>query len=125
MGEFVNSTQVRFNQSYVSCGVVEVHHLPDESPSRTAFALANHLYHKANGRPAAFAIWSDVVDRVSSRGAALADTITKLKVGSVFATQREVNPKTGNVIQVWLFHIDHDAFRKFYTEEFVNRLAQD
>lgn len=124
MGEFVNSKQARFNASHVSCGVLEVHHLPDESPSATVFAIANNLYHKANGRPAAFVMFSDVVDRRESRGLALAAEIKGLKIGELYESAKEVNPKTGHVIRLWVLNIDHTVFRKWYTEEYVNRITE-
>jgi hypothetical protein len=124
VGDFVNSRQARFDKSHVSCGVLEVHHLPDESPTRTVFAIANHLYHKANGRPAAFLLFSDVVDRENSRGAALAAAIKALNFGEFTESTKAVNPKTGNVIRVWLWNINHDQFRRWYTEEYANRIEE-
>jgi hypothetical protein len=124
MGEYVNSKQSRFNVSYVSCGVVEVHHLPDESPAQTLFAIGNNLYHKANGRPAAFVVFSDVVDRKESRGASLAELVKTMRIGDLFESAKVVNPKTGNTIRLWVLTINHDSFRKWYAEEFVNRISE-
>lgn len=124
MGEYTNSKQSRFNRSYVSCGVVKVHHLPDESPAATLFAVGNHLYHKANGRPAAFVIFSDTVGKRESRGASLAELIATMKIGELYATRKAVNPKTGNTIRLWVLTVDHDSFRKWYSEEFVNRINE-
>lgn len=123
MGEFVNSKQVRFDRSHVSCGVMEVHHLPDESASKTLFAICNALYHKANGRPSAFVMFSDTVDVQDSRGLRLAKEIDKT-FGGLFASPRTVNPRTGNVICVWMWTIDHDAARKWYVEEYANRVQE-
>lgn len=125
MGEYVNSKQARFDKSYVSCGVTEVHHLPDQSPTRTIFAIANHLYNKANGRPSAYILFSDVVDIKDSRGQMLADSIRAMKIGTLIEAPKAINPRTGNTIQVWLWCLDHDSFRKWYTEEYANRLDGD
>lgn len=124
MGEFVNSKQVRFNQSFVSCGVLEAHHLPDASPSETVFAIANSLYHKANGRPAAFVIFSDTVDRREARGVELAAKLKTLGVGQLIESSKEVNPKSGHVIRLWVFTPNHEAFRKWYGDEYVNRVSE-
>ena len=126
MGEYVNSKQARFDKSYVSCGVMEVHHLPDQSPSKTVFAIANALYHKANPRPAAFVLFSDVVDTRDSRGQLLAEAITKGQWfgGELVYCKPDVNPKTGNMIQVWLWRLNHEVFRKYYTEEYANRVEE-
>ena len=102
MGEYIHSTQARFDKSHVSCGLLEMHHLPKQSANKTVFALANNLYNKANPRPSAYVLCSDVVsDEDKSRGQLLAAEITKLKVcGDLLETKKEVNPKSGNVIKV-------------------------
>lgn len=125
MGEYVNSRQAQFSRSSVSCGVLEVHHLPDQAPNQTVFAIANYLYHKANGRPAAFVIFSDVVDRKDSRGYLLAEEVKKLAKDDLFESPKAVNPRTGNTIQTWIWTVNHDAFRKWYTEEYVNRISEE
>ena len=130
MGEYINSRQARFDKSYVSCGVTEVHHLPDDSPMNTVFAIATHLYHRANGRPSAFVLFSDVVDKKDSRGQALAEAIEKLNEGTgnafgeLYTSTKAVNPRSGNTIRVWLWKVEHDAFRKWYTEEYANRISE-
>jgi hypothetical protein len=132
MGEFVNSKQARFDQSMVSCGVMEMHHLPDWSGSKLCFAMANALYHKANPRPTAFVLWSDSVEETLSGGAAacrggrLASFLNTFPgAGKLFESATAVNPKTGNRIKVWLLHVDHDVLRKYYQEELANRIEQD
>lgn len=123
MGDFVNSKQVQFNKSYVSCGVLEAHHLPDESPVNTMFAICNALYNKANGRPSAFVLFSDAVDTAHSRGEKLAKELEG--TGAALQTsQRVVNPKSGHVIQVWMWTVDHEKFRKWYVEEYANRIEE-
>jgi hypothetical protein len=124
MGEYVNSKQARFDKSHVSCGVVEVHHLPDEQPIDTVFSIANHLYNKANGRPGAFILWSDVIGGKQEREKGIADILAKMNVGTLMQSEQEVNPKTGHLIQVWLFHLSHEPFRKWYTDEYVNRITE-
>ena len=129
MGEYIHSQQVQFNQSRISCGVKEVHHLPaDTTGNQMLFAVANDLYNKANGRPAAFVIWSDVIDRdLASRGERLAAffVFDGNNFGSLTRTQDTINPKTGNIIVMWLFVIDHELFRAWYTDEFTNRVEYE
>jgi len=126
MGEYVNSKQARFDKSHVSCGVMEVHHLPDQSASRTLFSIANALYHKANPRPAAFVLFSDVTDTAETRGGLLARYIADNKAfgGHFQASDGAINPKTGNTIKVWLWNINHEVFRKYYVEELANRIEE-
>lgn len=127
MGEYVNSKQVRFDKSHVSCAIVEAHHLPSQSPKQTLFSIANHLYNKSAPRPAAFVLFSDIIpeDGTRSRGQALALEIlnNKSKIGDLITTPNEVNPKTGNVVKVWLLHVKHENFRKWYQDELANALA--
>lgn len=124
MGEYINSQNVKMERSTISCGVINAHHLPDNT-SKTVFALATHLYHKANPRPGSFIEFSDVVDGdLPSRGQRLAAALDKLACGEVLATPKRVNPRTGNIIQVWIFCIDHDKFRKWYQEELANRIDE-
>lgn len=126
MGEFINSTQTRFDRSHVSCGLLEMHHLPKKSAAQTLFSLATTLYHKANPRPSAFVIFSDVVETESkSRGQALADEISKVKIcGELIESKSEINPRTGNTIKIYLLHLNHDTFRKWYQEELANRIEE-
>ena len=123
MGSYKDSAQTKFDRSFVSCGVLEAHHLPNHSPAATVFEIANALYHKANGRPAAFVLFSDKVDSGEMRGQKLADELKRMGA-DIFESHKEVNPRTGHVIRVWLWHVDHDKFRKWYTEEYVNRITE-
>jgi hypothetical protein len=124
VGEFVNSKQLRFNQSQISCGVMEIHHFPDKTPSANLFAVLCALYHKANPRPTAFIIWSDVVEsQNTSRGRSLAEYLKKINCcGPVAPSPAVVNPKTGNVIQMWVWTVNHETARKLYQDELANRL---
>lgn len=127
MGEFVDSKQLRFDRSRISCGVLDAHHIPDVGGRKNAYAIANALYHKANPRPACFILFSDVVRKNGDgRGQELANFLTGVCpcIGAVLASSKEVNPRTGNVIQVWLFTPTHDAFRKWYTEETMHRVEE-
>lgn len=124
MGEYVNSKTVRFDRSHVSCGVIEAHHLPENS-GQTVFAIANHLYNKANPRPGAFVIFSDTLEKgEASRGANLAVRLEKLGCGRIDATARQINPRTGNMIVLWTFEVNHEAFRKWYQDELANRITE-
>lgn len=130
MGEYIHSKQAQFSKSYTSCGIMEVHHLPDLPSAQTLFSIANAMYHKANPRPAAFVMWSDVVEGRASRGELLAEKLASLKsvegkeidFGQLIATRKTVNPKTGNVISMWVWTVDHDSMRKWYQDELANRI---
>ncbi len=112
----VKSTTARFDRSHVSCGVLEVHHLPSDGAQKTVFAIANHLYHKANPRPGSFVLFSDVVSGREHRGEDLAKAIQAINCGSIWASSKQVNPRTGNTIQLWCFEVNHEKFRKWYLD---------
>ena len=123
MGEYINSQQIRFTTSPTSCGVLELHHLPDNTATQLAFSLANALYNKANARPSAFVIWSDLVDGdIASRGERLFDELQSMQVGILFRSRDVINPKTGNTIALFSLTINHDAFKAWFTEEYTNRI---
>lgn len=124
MGEYVNSQQVQFTRSQATCGMLEAHHLPkNQTPRQMLYAFANALYHKANPRPACFVQFSDVIRKETSRGEDLANFIAEnVKLGALLATSKQMNPRTGNVIVVWIFTPDHETFRQWYTEETMHRL---
>lgn len=126
MGEYINSHQLRFDKSYVSCGVLEVHHLPNQAASKTLFSLATGLYHKANPRPSAFVIFSDTKGEGSpSRGELLAEQIGKLSnSGTLDSTDATVNPRTGNTIILWVWTPNHETMRKWYQDELANRVEE-
>lgn len=127
MGEYVSSTNAKFDKSFISCGVMEVHHLP-KGTKQTIFAIANALYHKANPRPVAYFMFSDVVEveGPTSRGQALFKELVSMSkiVGEVTSPSPSVNPKTGNIIRVVLVRIDHETFRKWYQDELANRVTE-
>jgi hypothetical protein len=135
MGEYVNSKQVRFDRSTCSCGVLNAHHLPQQSPNKTLFAILTALYHKSNPRPSAFVMFSDVIEEEKSRGQSLAIEIKKTfgikfvdgtySYPALIESPIEVNPRTGNRIKVWLWTLEHDALRKYYQEELANRIEAD
>ena len=126
MGEYVHSQQVQFSKAPASCAILEVHHLPaDTTGNQMVFAIANHMYHKANGRPGAFVLFSDVVGKDHiSRGQLLAEAIYNKQAfkGYMYQTDQQVNPRTGNLVITWLWTINHEVFRAWYTEEYANRV---
>lgn len=127
MGDYVNSQTAKFDKSFVSCGVVEIHHLPSKTPQQTMYGLANHLYHKANPRPGAYAIFSDVclVPEGNGRGEHLAAFIkAHPEFGDFWESSRQPNPRTGNIIKLWVLTVNHEGLRKWYAEETMHRIQE-
>lgn len=129
MGEYVNSHQMRFDRSTVSCGLLCAHHIPKGSATKNVFAIATALYHKANPRPSAFVQFSDVVDSEDQRGVKLAEKIKELfpAKGSygLWESPIHVNPRSGNRIRIWVWSLDHETIRKWYQEELANNVDED
>lgn len=129
MGEYTNSTQLRFDRSKISCGILEAHHIP-KAVKMAIYSIANTLYHKANPTPAGIIIFSDVVGRkVPSRGEQMADELTTLvlekKVGHLESSLTVVNPRTGNKIRMWTFVPNHDEFRAWYNHVTLNQVDNE
>lgn len=129
MGEYIHSQQVKFSKSPASCGIMEVHHLPaDTTGNDMLFAVANQMYNKANPRPAAFVLFSDVTGKqTTSRGELLAEAIrtfirSKPNKGVITEQGPVINPKTGNTILTWLWTVPHEVLREWYTKELANRI---
>ena len=127
MGAYRESTCVQFSKSPASCSIVECHHLPNLPATTALFQILNHMYNKANPRPGAFVMFSDVVSNGVSRGENLAHLITSLLIesklgGVLFGTEPTINPKTGNTVVVWLWTVDHGQTRLFYQDELANRV---
>ena len=129
MCDYVNSQQIQFNRSRISCGVLEAHHLPDHTGSKLCFSVATALYHKANPRPSCFITFSDVVDSEGgrSRGERLVAYLrdNHLFGGTLLTTSKQINPRTGNTIQMWIYEVNHPEFRKFYQAELANRIEDN
>lgn len=127
MGEYVNSRQAQFNKSFVSCGILEVHHLPKATSQATIFSILTSLYHKSQPRPAAWVMFSDTVpeDGTKSRGQQLAEAIEKLWPGVLRHGPVRVNPKTGNSIIWWMWDLNPEVLRRWYQDQLANREVEE
>lgn len=121
---------VSITQSAASCGILELSRLSSD-PAKVLYALASHLYHPSRGSPAAFVMWSDTansnganlfdyIETRNSWGTRLSPRIEHFADNLVIAGEEE-NPKTGNVISVFVWTIPHEEFRKWYMDQRVER----
>lgn len=115
----MDNHHVQITTSHISCGVLCLSR-PDSDTNKVLYAIATHLYHPARGNPAAFVLWSDVKD---SNGEKLFQAIPDA-FGALYRSTGLENPKTGNLIYIYTWGIDHTAFRKWYVEERVLRAKQ-
>lgn len=105
--------------SQVSCGLAQVYNLTSD-PEKVLFALATHLYHPSRGTPYAFAMWSDTE---SSNGLKLAERVND-QFGDLLSSEWVENPKTSNLIRVWLWKIPHSDFKYWYIQMRVEKAKQ-
>ena len=119
---------VYIQDSPISCGVAALSQITPDA-DKVLYALATRLYHPSRGSPYAFAQWSDVIEVgsgkegvIRSNGGKLFWRITDLfGKGGVLDSKTIENPKTGNYIQVFLWAVPHEEFKKWYIEERVRR----
>lgn len=112
--------RVNIHTSGISCGVLELSRI-DNDHKGVCYAVATHLYHPSRGTPAAFVIWSNVAPPEFGDDT-LCDFIRKHGFGIITASVAVDNPKTGNMIQVWTWAIQHGIFKEWYAKERVAKL---
>ena len=116
----MNHNRVDISEVGFSCGVVQISRLSDEI-DENLFTIANYFYHPARGNPPAFVMLSNLAD-VETNGHRLIDRIGKLKFGKVIVTSPEINPKTGHIILVWVWTVNHESFKNWYKATKIEKL---
>lgn len=118
----MNHERVNIRPSYMSCGILELSRIGPDFKD-VLFAIGSHLYHPSRGSPAALIVWSDlnVADTNSSY---LTDQINLDWLGEVTVSDPVENPKTGNIIVVYTWHIDHVKFKAWYVKQRIERLKK-
>jgi hypothetical protein len=117
--------RVNIHTTAMSCGVMELSRI-NEDTEGVLYALGSRLYHPSRGDPVAFFIFSDIChrDEMSSASWHLADAVKRLNLGTIDVSTTAENPKTGNFIVVAVWAINHEAFKKFYADARVKKLAK-
>ena len=113
----MDNHHVEISPARASCAILELNHISSD-PQKVLYAVASYLYHPARGRPAAFVLWSDVVE---GNGAVLAQACWQHNLGDMTNPAPVENPITSNYIKVWLCQINHEVFKKWYVDERVAR----
>lgn len=113
--------RVNISNSSISCGVMELSRIADDVAD-VAYSIGSRLYHPARGDPCAFLIWSDVNNDNSSKR--LMDFIHDRKLGQCQISNFAENPKTGNIIVVYICTIDHPTWKKWYKDVRVFKLQK-
>ncbi len=113
--------RVNISQSGMSCGVLEISRLDNDSEA-VCYAIASRLYHPSRGTPAAFIVWSDIAPKKDAY--TFADWVAKERFGSIGKSAVVENPKTGNLILVYTWAIDHSAFKAWYAMKRVEKMKK-
>lgn len=114
--------RVNIHHSGMSCGVLELSRISSDTDD-VLYAIASRLYHPSRGDPAAIIVWSDIATEETSSGK-LADSVKAQKFGRVIGAAHAENPKTGNIIVLYLWTIDHAAFKAWYAQKRVEKLKK-
>lgn len=117
--------RVNIASSPMSCGVMELSRI-NEDTDGVLYALGSRLYHPSRGNPCAFFAFSDLYFRDEAVGPAyhLVQKVRELGLGEVMITTSAENPRTGNIIVVCIWEIDHARFKEYYAKVRVNKLAK-
>lgn len=117
--------RVNISQSVMSCGVMELSRIGDDTED-VLYALGSRLYHPARGNPCAFFVFSDIAtDAGETSSQRLANEVKRLRLGTIAQpTHPEENPRTGNHITIYVWSIDHDAFKAWYARQRMARMMK-
>ena len=111
---------VNIRSTTMSCGVMELSRI-DSDHNRVLYQIASHLYHPARGQPCAFIVWSDIWGELTN-SALLRREILDRKYGQVEVSFKAENPRTGNIIQVYVWSVDHAKLKAWYIKQRVAKL---
>jgi hypothetical protein len=115
--------RVNIDTTRMSCGIMELSRMDDSDTDAVLYAVASRLYHPSRGQPCALALFSDIADGVPNSSTKLITRIRELGLGDTGCTPAVENPKTSNFITVWWWNIGHTAFKKWYSQRRVAKLA--
>lgn len=113
--------RVTIRTSGFSCGVMELSGITEAEGA--LYQIAGRLYHPSRGDPVAFLIGSDIFSQETESHKLCALFIEK-KLGFVEYTRTAENPKTGNSISIYTIRIDHEAYKKWYSEKRIKKLKK-
>jgi hypothetical protein len=111
----MDHNRVTIALSQISCGVLQVYNISEDIEG-AAFQIGSHLYHPSRGTPAAFFIMSDLAGKGETRSDTLDAFLRKNGLVDTFYSMVEENPKTGNLIQIYVCRLRHTEFKKWYND---------
>jgi hypothetical protein len=111
----------------MSCGIAELSSITD--PIGAVYQVAARLYHPSRGDPVALILASDIRANDASENGGVNTyqffrEIKRLGLGTVYTSEGVENPKTGNIIVLYTWFIDHEKFKLWYSHERVKKLTK-
>lgn len=92
-----------------------------EDTADVAYAIASRLYHPSRGNPCAFFIFSDIAaDKTASER--LANFVATSGFGIMSTSGSRENPHTGNYILIYTWAINHEQFKRWYSQQRIMRM---
>ena len=116
---------VNIRNSTMSCGVMELSRI-DSDIEKVLYCIASTLYHPSRGSPCAFFVWSDVWigEENVPNAERLSELIDNKGLGIVDTCKPAENPRTGNMILVYIWTIHHARFKAWYRKERVKKMRK-
>lgn len=114
---------VNIRSTTMSCGVMELSRI-DSDTNKALYQLASHLYHPSRGAPCAFFVWSDLGGPQQTTADELDRAVLGKELGRMNYSPMAENPRTGNLILVYTWTIDHAKFKAWYRKERVKRMRK-
>ena len=114
---------VNIRSTTMSCGVMELSRI-DSDVGRVLYQLASHLYHPSRGSPCAFFVWSDLGGPQQTTADELDRAVLGKELGRMNYSPITENPRTGNLILVYTWTIEHTKFKSWYRNERVKRMRR-
>ena len=121
-GKDMDHESVNIRSTTMSCGVMELSRI-DDDVEKVLYQIASSLYHPSRGQPCAFFVWSDISHGTTS-SYRLRDKINKENFGSVELSENAENPRTGNIIMVYVWAVRHRRLKAWYRKERVKRMRK-
>ncbi len=115
--------RVNITSSQMSCGVMELSRI-NEDTEGVLYAIASRLYHPSRGNPCGAFVFSDLATENETAADKLRFSVRTQKFGSCTMSSAFENPKTGNVILIYTWLIDHEPFKKWYGEQRVKKIGK-
>lgn len=116
---------VDIRESQMSCGVMELSRIDDDT-TRVLYAIGTRLYHPSRGNPCAIIVASDIVPSVGEETGTtrLMKKAEEYHFGQFGISGKTENPRTGNIIRLYWWIIDHQKFKEWYSTMRVAKLGR-